>query len=85
MKTFSHIKTVSGLKFVVHQMFIKHFIYFVESKFNKNDYFEWGISNKKICTCIKLNIELIQKLVNFKEKKEQQKTMFVKYKNKTHF
>lgn len=82
MKTFSHIKTVSGLKFVVHQMFIKHFIYFVESKFNKNDYFEWGMSNKKICTCIKWNIELIRKLVNFKEKKNNKKPCLLNIKTR---
>lgn len=35
MKTLSHIKTVSGLKLVDNEQF---FFYFVEPKFNKNNY-----------------------------------------------
>lgn len=77
MKTLSHIKTVSGLKLVGNEQIV---FYFVEPKFNKNNYtLWWGLSNKKICTC---EIEFILKLVNFKEKITT-KTMFIKYKNKT--
>lgn len=35
MKTLSHIKTVSGLKLVGNEQI---FFYFVEPKFNKNNY-----------------------------------------------